>query len=57
MSACVCPSKVPLREAALECMRRGDVPGGLKANRNFAESCVEYAEDVPEDVRTLLYDP
>jgi hypothetical protein len=42
------PSKVPLREAALECMRRGDVPGGLKANRNFAEGCVEYAEDVPE---------
>jgi len=51
------PSKVPLREAALECMRRGDVPGGLKANRNFAEGCVEYAGDVPEDVRTLLYDP
>jgi selenide,water dikinase len=22
------PSKVPPREAALECMRRGDVPGG-----------------------------
>ncbi len=50
-------SKVPLLDGALECVRRGDVPGGLKANRNFAEGCVEYADEVPEDVRTLLYDP
>ena len=50
-------SKVPLLEGALECVRHGDIPGGLKANRGFAEGCVEYADDVPEDVRTLLYDP
>ena len=50
-------SKVPLLEGALECVKRGDIPGGLKANRGFAEGCVEYADDVPEDVRTLLYDP
>jgi selenide, water dikinase len=50
-------SKVPLLDGALECVQRGYVPAGLKANRGFAESCVEYAGDVPEDVRTLLYDP
>ena len=50
-------SKVPLLEGALECVRHGCVPAGLKANRGFAEGCVEYADDVPEDVRTLLYDP
>ena len=50
-------SKLPLLEGALECVLAGDIPGGLKANRNFAEGCVEYADDVPEDVRTLLYDP
>ena len=50
-------SKVPLLEGALECVRAGDIPGGLKANRNFAEGCVEYADDVPEAVRTLLHDP
>ncbi len=50
-------SKVPLLEGALDCVRRGDVPAGLKANRGFAQGCVEYAEEVPEDVMTLLYDP
>lgn len=42
---------------ALECARAGFVPGGLNANRAFAECCVEYARDLEEDVKTLLYDP
>ena len=50
-------SRVPLLEGALECVRAGYVPGGLKANRNFAESCVEFVDAVPEEIRTLLYDP
>jgi selenide,water dikinase len=50
-------SKVPLLEGARECVQRGYIPGGLKANREFAECAVEYADDVPEDLRTLLYDP
>jgi selenide,water dikinase len=50
-------SKVPLLEGALECVRAGDIPGGLKANRAFAECSVEYADDVPDELRTLLYDP
>ncbi len=50
-------SKVPLLEGALECVRKSYIPGGLKANRGFAEGCVEYAADVPEDLRTVLYDP
>jgi selenide,water dikinase len=50
-------SRIPLLEGALECVRRGFVPGGMKANRNFAESCVDFAEEVPEEVRALLYDP
>lgn len=50
-------SKVPLLDGALECVRHGYVPGGLKSNRGFAEGCVEYGADVPEELRTLLYDP
>jgi selenide,water dikinase len=50
-------ARVPLLEGALQCVRAGLVPGGLKANRNFAEGCVEFADDVPEDIRALLYDP
>jgi selenide, water dikinase len=50
-------SEVPLLEGALECVERGYIPGGLTANRLFAEGCVEFAADVPEGVRTLLYDP
>ena len=47
----------PAAGGRAECVKRGDIPGGLKANRGFAEGCVEYAADVPEDVRTLLFDP
>jgi len=50
-------ARVPLLPGALECVRRGYVPGGLKANRQFAEGCVETAKGVAQDVVTLLYDP
>jgi len=50
-------SKIPLLDGALECVHHGYVPGGLKSNRGFAEGCVEYAAEVPEELRTLLYDP
>ena len=44
-------------EGALDCIRAGYIPGGLKANREFAECMVEYDPSVPADIRTLLYDP
>ncbi len=50
-------SRVPLLPGALECVRGGFVPGGLKANRQFAEGCVEADGNVPPDLLTLLYDP
>jgi selenide,water dikinase len=49
--------RVPLLEGALECIRAGYIPGGLKNNRDFAECLVEYDDGVPEDVRALLFDP
>jgi selenide,water dikinase len=50
-------SRVPLLEGALECVRAGFVPGGLKANREFAECLVGYESGIPDEVKTLLFDP
>jgi len=49
--------KVPILEGALDCIHAGHIPGGLNKNRAFAECLVEYDADVPEDLRTILYDP
>jgi len=48
---------VPLLPGAIECVHEGLIPGGLKNNREFAERVVRFAPEVPEDVRTLLFDP
>ena len=50
-------SRIPVLEGALDCIRAGFIPGGLKANRDFAECLVGYASAVPEEIRTLLFDP
>ena len=50
-------SAVPLLVGALECVRAGYIPGGLKANCEFAECLVGYDDGIPDDVRTMLYDP
>jgi selenide,water dikinase len=50
-------SRVPLLEGALDCVRAGYIPGGLKANREFAECLVIYEDGIPDEVRTLLFDP
>ena len=42
---------------AIECIRARFIPGGLNANRDFAECMVQYGTGVPEDRRTLLFDP
>ena len=53
----LCAAALPLLPGALECVRAGDIPGGLKANREFAECMVGYDDGIPEDLRTMLYDP
>jgi selenide, water dikinase len=49
--------EVPILEGALDCVRAGHVPGGLKNNRDFAECVVSYESEVSDDLRTILYDP
>ena len=49
--------RVPLLEGARECVRAGYIPGGLKANREFAECMVGYEPGIPEEIKTILFDP
>ena len=49
--------KIPPIDGALDCVRAGYIPAGLKNNRDFAECLVEYDDAVPDDVRALLFDP
>ena len=50
-------ANIPLLEGALECIQGGCIPGGLNANREFAECVVAYEDGVPEDIKTVLFDP
>jgi selenide,water dikinase len=50
-------SRVPLLPGALECVRSDYIPGGLKANREFAECEVEYEPGIDDDLKTTLFDP
>jgi len=50
-------NRIPLLEGALECVRAGHIPGGLKANREFAECVVGYQGGIREELKTILFDP
>ncbi len=50
-------SAIQALPGALECIRAGFIPGGLKANRQFAECAVQFDDAIAEDIRTLLFDP
>jgi selenide, water dikinase len=50
-------ARLPLLSGAIECVRAGFVPKGLKSNREFAECAVEYGPGVDETTRTILFDP
>jgi len=50
-------TRVPALPGALECIRQGQIPGGLKNNREFVSCAVQVSERVPAEVESLLYDP
>jgi selenide,water dikinase len=49
--------RVPFLAGAIDCVRGGFIPGGLITNRDFAECTVSYEAAVPEEIKTLLFDP
>jgi selenide,water dikinase len=50
-------SRLPILEGAADCVRAGFIPGGLNANRDFAECEVGYGGEISPEIKTLLYDP
>ena len=50
-------NRIPLLDGAMECVRAGHIPGGLKANREFAECVVGYEDGISDEIRTILFDP
>jgi selenide, water dikinase len=57
VSAEIHAGRIPLLAGALECVRAGHIPGGLKANREFAECIVNYGPGISEEIKSLLFDP
>jgi selenide, water dikinase len=50
-------SSIPILAGALECIRAGNIPAGLRNNRDFAECMVHYDDGIDEDLKALLFDP
>ena len=53
----LCAKDIPVLPGALECIRAGYIPGGLKNNRDFAECVVGYETPIADDLKTLFFDP
>jgi selenide, water dikinase len=49
--------KLAALPGALECIRAGYIPGGLNANRDFAECVVGYEAEISPELKALLFDP
>ena len=49
--------KIPVLEGALDCVQANYIPGGLKANREFAECVVAFQQGISDELKTLLFDP
>lgn len=50
-------AQVPALPGAMECIGQKFIPGGLNANRDFAECTVTYGGGIPDEFKTLLFDP
>jgi selenide, water dikinase len=49
--------RVPLLRGAIECVQAKAVPGGLIANRDFAECVVDAKTAIAPELMTLFFDP
>ena len=49
--------RIPLLRGAIECVQAKAVPGGLTANRDFAECVVDVQTTIAPELMTLFFDP
>ncbi len=50
-------ARIEYLPGAIEASRSGFFSGGMKNNREFVESCVEFTSNVADEFRALLFDP
>lgn len=50
-------SQIPLLNGAVACVEAKAIPGGLVANRDFAECVVDVQTEISPEVLTLFFDP
>lgn len=50
-------STVRFLPGAIEYSAKGAHSGGLHNNREFVESCVQFASGIPDEIQALFYDP
>jgi selenide, water dikinase len=50
-------ARIDYLPGAVEASRGGFFSGGMKNNREFVESCVDFASSVADEFRALLFDP
>ena len=50
-------ARIEYLPGAIEASRAGFFSGGMKNNREFVESCVDFAANVTDEFRALLFDP
>jgi selenide,water dikinase len=55
-SAEVYARSVPVLDSVWECIKQKAIPGGTQANRRHLEGQVDFAPDVSEEVRLVLFD-
>jgi selenide, water dikinase len=48
---------IGLIHGALECARNGFIAGGLKKNRDFIGTCVQFTDGVSAEIQQILFDP
>lgn len=47
---------VPVLESVWNCIEQKAIPGGSQANRRYLEDTVDFAPEVPEELRIVLFD-